>query len=163
MDVTIMNNKYFISHSTKDDEFVKELRKHLEILGIGTWVDSRELIAGDKLDPGIEKAIEEADAFFVVFSVNAFSSAWIKKEVELALKTQKKKGDTFRIIPLMLEKVEPSALKLYFKEEPVGIKIKTGPGCLNEAMQQILAALGKRRNYRKNWNRKLVSPGIPAL
>ena len=66
----------FISHATKDGGFVKELREALETHGIAVWVDSRELIGGNKLAPEIERAITEARQFIAVFSPNTINSPW---------------------------------------------------------------------------------------
>jgi len=140
----MMKKHIFISHSSKDDKFVKNLRKSLEIQKLETWADSRRLAGGDELEPKIKKVIEQARAFIVVLSQNAFNSPWILKEVNYALKMKKKKPDDYPVIPLLLEGVEPAALNLYFKNEPVGIKIQIGPGGISEAMPQILAALGER-------------------
>ena len=62
----------FISHATKDDAFVKELREALENHGIAVWVDSRELIGGNKLAPEIESAIAEARQFIAVLFAKRF-------------------------------------------------------------------------------------------
>jgi predicted RNA-binding protein with RPS1 domain len=48
----------FISHASKDDGFVKELREALEGQRPTVWVDSRDLRGGAKLALEIEKAIE---------------------------------------------------------------------------------------------------------
>jgi hypothetical protein len=48
----------FISHASKDDGFVKELREALEGQRLTVWVDSRDLRGGAKLALEIEKAIE---------------------------------------------------------------------------------------------------------
>jgi 3-phosphoshikimate 1-carboxyvinyltransferase len=37
----------FISHASKDDAFVRELRQKLEGLGLSVWVDSRNLRGAD--------------------------------------------------------------------------------------------------------------------
>ena len=50
--------KLFISHSSQDDAFVRELRAALELHGQGGWIDSRELRGGDPLWSEIKKAIE---------------------------------------------------------------------------------------------------------
>jgi tetratricopeptide (TPR) repeat protein len=133
----------FISHSTHDDLFVKNLRQNLQFQGLEVWVDSQKLRGGDKLEPQIKKAIEEAQAFILVFSLNTINSAWVRHEVNHALKVQKKK-EKYPVIPLMLEGVKPAALKSFFKKEPVDIKVNTGPGGIAEAMAQILAALEER-------------------
>ena len=68
----------FISHSSKDDAFVKDLREALENLGLSTWADSRELSGGDRLTPEIERNIENARQFIVIVSLNALNSTWFK-------------------------------------------------------------------------------------
>ena len=145
MEQTMKRNCIFISHSSKDDELVNALRKSLGIQGLETWVDSWRLAGGDDLEPKIKKAIEQAKAFIVVLSQNAFNSSWILKEVKYALALKKKRPEDFPVIPLMLEGIEPAALNLYFKKEPIGIKIQIGPGGIAEAMAQILVALGERK------------------
>jgi len=134
----------FISHATKDDAFVKKLREALESYGIVVWVDSRELIGGNKLAPEIESAIAEARQFIAVLSPNTINSPWVRKEIQKALETAKqRKDDGYRVIPLLLPGIEHSALGLWFDEEPVGIRIEIKAGGLGEAMPAILAALGE--------------------
>ena len=59
-------SKLFISHSSQDDGFVRELQQALGDLGQDVWIDSRELRGGDPLWPEIQKAIEDASAYAVV-------------------------------------------------------------------------------------------------
>lgn len=144
---TDMNNSHvFISHSTKDDAFVKVLRQALEALGIRAWVDSRELAGGSKLEPEVERAIEGARSFLAVLSPNAVNSSWVREEIQKALEVERGRKDAgYRVVPLMLPGIEPSALKLWFDEEPVGVRVEvTGAGGLAEALPAILSALGER-------------------
>jgi len=134
----------FISHSSKDDGFVKELRQYLEALQLEVWADSRKLAGGDVLEPEIKKAIADARAFILVLSPNTINSAWVLKETKAALIEKKNQGDAYRVIPLLLPGVEPAALGLYFQEEPVGVKVEFGPGGVVEALPAIMAALGER-------------------
>jgi tetratricopeptide (TPR) repeat protein len=128
----------FVSYCHEDRELVKNLGEGLERQGVGVWVDTRELRGGDRLEKEIKEAIEEARAVIVVLSHRTFNSSWVLDEVRYALEVKKK------IIPLLLEGVKPAALKLYFKEEAVAVKIEMGPGGLNEAMPHLLAALEER-------------------
>jgi tetratricopeptide (TPR) repeat protein len=135
----------FISHSSKDDGLVKELRAALETYGLSVWVDSRNLSGGAKLAPEIEKAIEEARQFIVVISTNTVNSPWVLKEVQKALEVEEtRKPEGYRVIPLLLPGIEPSALSLWFKEEPVGVRVRIEAGGLSEALPQIISALGER-------------------
>ncbi len=143
--MTIANSHVFISHSSKDDNFVRELRDALEGLGISTWVDSRELVGGSKLAPEIEGAIERSRQFVVVLSANTVDSPWVRKEIQKALEVERRhQGHSYRVIPLLLADVEPAALVSWFGEEPVGIRVEVKVGGLSEAMPQLLAALGER-------------------
>jgi hypothetical protein len=57
---------------------------------------------------------------------------------------QQRKDDGYRVIPLLLPGIEPSALPLWFDEEPVGVRVELKTGGVSEALPQILAALGER-------------------
>ncbi len=135
----------FISHASKDDEFVKQLRLALEGQGLTVWVDSRNLRGGHKLAPEIEKAIEEARQVIVVLSTHTVNSPWVRKEIAKALVVeQQRKDEGYQVIPLLLPGIEPSALPLWFDEEPVGVRVELKTGGVSEALPQILAALGER-------------------
>ena len=136
----------FISHTSKDNTFVKRLREELESLGIMTWVDSRELVGGLKLTPEIEEAIEGARQFVVVLSTNTINSPWVREEIRKALEVEKARRDEgYRVIPLLLPGVEPSALTLWFDEEPVAVPVSMEAGGISEVLPALLAALGERQ------------------
>jgi len=143
-------NQVFISHASKDDDFVSELRLALEGQGLTAWVDSRELIAGHKLAPEIERAIEGARQFVVVLSPNSIDSPWVRKEIETALEVEaRRKDDGYRVIALLLPGIEPQDLAKWFDEEPVGVRVEVKLGGVSEALPQILAALGERLPHDK--------------
>src|SRR3954453_9051436 len=126
----------FISHSSKDDGVVRELRQALEALGIQVWTDSEGLSGGDLLRPGIQKAIEDADYFLLVASFEAFNSEWVHWEIGIA-KAVKKTG--YKIIPLTRPDVKIPALRLLVGSEPVAIPLGEGPAAIADALPQILA------------------------
>ncbi len=138
-------NHIFISHATEDDEFVTELRRALEGQGLKVWVDSRNLVAGQKLDPEISRAIEAARQVLVVFSLNTVNSAWVRKEIQHAQAVEaRRKDDGYRVIPLLLEGVKPTALGNWFDQAPLAVPIPLKPGGLSESLSALLAALGER-------------------
>lgn len=135
----------FISHASKDDAFVQELREQLESHDIAVWVDSRKLRGGAKLAHEINEAIEQARQVIVVLSANTVNSPWVRKEIQKALEVEKQRKDEgYRVAPLLLPSIEPTALALWFDEEPVGVRVGIKVGELSEALPQILAALGER-------------------
>jgi hypothetical protein len=134
----------FISHASKDDDFVKELRTELEGHGVPVWVDSRNFRGGDKLAPEIAKAIEAAGSFLAVLSLHTVNSPWVRREIQKAIEIEKQHPGEYRVIPVMLPGIEPFALGLWFGEEPVGVKVELRTGGVSEAMPAVLAALGHR-------------------
>ena len=144
-----MTNHIFISHSTQDDPFVAELRQALGLRGLTVWVDSHNLRGGDQLAPEIERAIREARAFMVVVSQHSLNSGWVHDEVDCARRAQRKRSTDkfqFPIIPLLLPGMTPGALRSFFPRQatPLAVRINQGPGGLDEAMPDLLAALGER-------------------
>ena len=137
--------KLFISHSSQDDAFVRELRAALADHGQDGWIDSRELRGGDPLWRDIQRAIEGVSAYAVVVSSDALQSKWVGKELKHALKLQKKRGkEKFPVIPLALDGTKLGVLEEFFGEEPLYIPVSSDAGGVEAAMNAILVALGRR-------------------
>ncbi len=135
----------FISHSSLDDAFVRDLRVALADHGQPGWVDSRELRGGQPLWMEIQRAIGAASAFAVVVSPDALQSEWVGDELDHALKVQKKRGkDKYPVIPLLLNGAKLGVLKRFFGEEPVYMPVTGDASGVEAAMNAILVALGKR-------------------
>ena len=138
-------SQLFISHSSQDDAFVRELRAALADHGQAGWIDSRELRGGDPLWMEIQRAIEAASAFAVVISTDALQSKWVGKELRHALGLRDKRGkDKYPVIPLSLNGTKLGVLEEFFGEEPVYIPVTSDAGGVEAAMNAILVALGKR-------------------
>ena len=138
-------SKLFISHSSQDDGFVRELQQALGDLGQDVWVDSRELRGGDPLWVEIQKAIEEASAYAIVVSTDALQSKWVGKELRHALEVQKQRGtDKFRVFALLLDSTKLGVLEEFFDAEALYIAVSSAAGGVEAAIHPILVALGKR-------------------
>lgn len=128
----------FLSHATRDAAFVNALHQALDLQGANTWLDGRELLPGDLLLPEIEQAIANSEVFILVLSNHTFQSKWVKKELDLAKSLSK------RIVILLLDGQTTGSLSWLFDTEPLAISVSSAPGGLEQAMPQILAALGLR-------------------
>jgi tetratricopeptide (TPR) repeat protein len=112
----------FISHSSEDDDFVRDLQRALAEQNVDAWIDSRELRGGDALEPALRKAIKDRSALAVVVSTDSLQSAWVADELDYAIRLQKRRGkDKYPVIPITSE-----------------------PGGIEAALNAILVALGKR-------------------
>jgi tetratricopeptide (TPR) repeat protein len=135
----------FLSHSSADDGFVRELREALADLGQPVWIDSRQLRGGDPLESAIQAAIEASAGLAVLVSPAALQSEWVGKELVHGLKVQAERGrDVFPVIPLSLNGTRLGVLQALFKEEPTYIPVSSAPGGATAALDAILVALGQR-------------------
>jgi hypothetical protein len=130
----------FVSHSSKDDAFVRELQQTLADQSVKAWIDSRDLLPGGLLDPDIKQAIDEASAFAVVVSPDALQSKWVGKETRYALEVQKRRGrDRFPVIPLSLDGTRLGVIEVLFGTEPTYIAVSSGAASsLRERLNQLL-------------------------
>lgn len=137
--------RLFISHSSQDDAFVRDLRAALADHGQDGWIDSHELRGGDPLWSEIQKAIDDASAYAVVVSPDSLQSKWVGMELTHALAIQKQRGkDKFPVIPLSLNGTKLGVLEQFFGEEPIYIPVSSDAGGVEAALHAILVALGKR-------------------
>jgi hypothetical protein len=137
--------RLFISHSSKDDGFVRDLRAALADYGQDVWIDSRELRGGDPLWPEIQRGIEAASAYAVLVSAEALQSTWVGKELQHALSLRKERGkENDPVIPLSLDGTRLGVLETIFGEEPTYVSVSSGAGGVETAMDSILVALRLR-------------------
>jgi tetratricopeptide (TPR) repeat protein len=135
----------FISHASRDKGIVADLGKALGASGVDVWIDHRELEPGGALDPEIERALAEARAVVAVLGPHTINSTWVMKEIARALDLQKQRGSEYRVIPVMLPGLEPAGLRVWFGEEPVGLKISLQPGGVQRVLPDLLDGLGLSR------------------
>jgi hypothetical protein len=132
-----MAKSVFISHSSKDDAIVRDLRQALSDLGIETWADSERLSGGDPLAPVIREEIASADCFLVLVSRDSLESEWVEREIAHAESLRK------RVVPLTIAGVGGRSVRRLFSEELVRIPLDNGAGAIGGALPQILAAIGE--------------------
>lgn len=95
----------FLSHSSKDKDFVRELAERLKHFGVKVWLDEAEMNIGDSLTQKIGQAIDEADFVGVVLSRNSVNSDWVQRELQIAIEKELEKRKVV-VLPLLLEKVK---------------------------------------------------------
>lgn len=96
----------FLSHNSKDKPFVRKLASDLRSQGFYVWVDEAEIKLGDSLIEKIRDGLDRVEYVGVVLSNNSINSQWVKKEIDIAM-NQEIEDKKIKVLPLMLEKVEP--------------------------------------------------------
>jgi uncharacterized protein YjbI with pentapeptide repeats len=92
----------FLSHSSKDDAFVRKLHSALQERGVRCWFAQEDLPIGGKIRPTIDREIFRRDRFLIVLSGNSINSSWVEKEVETAFERTYKQKSAF-LIPLSID------------------------------------------------------------
>lgn len=98
--------KVFLCHSSQDKPIVRDLCKKLKAEGwIDPWLDEEKLLAGQKWDSAIQKAVKDTDVVIVFLSSNSVTKeGYVQKELHSALNSAEEKPDgTIFIIPLRLD------------------------------------------------------------
>jgi predicted nucleotide-binding protein len=75
----------FVSYARTDREPVRRIVDTLRKLGINTWVDSEQLVAGESWERSISNALRQAQALLVFISPAYAESQWVVREFEHAL------------------------------------------------------------------------------
>ena len=164
-----MNNNYiFISHGTKYNELLITLRKGIEDKGLKTRVASHEAASGDELNPDTKQAIEQADAFIAVVGPETINSPQVLNEIKYAHEVSGRKGDDYKVIPLLMAGIKSTELNKHFGDKPVGEQIQIGTGGINDTVSQISDVLNKSLSDKRESallagienSLKRLSPGI---
>ena len=92
--------RVFISHAWEDKPVALELSRLPHF--VQAWVDVRELLGGQDLDPTIIEAIEDSHVFVTLVSRVSMTKPYVNKELAWALEREAKKDRVF-ILPVMIE------------------------------------------------------------
>ncbi len=128
--------KVFVSHSSKDADFVKRLCGALEASQdptVDCWMSGMDLQAGERWTREISRQIKQCDRFVVVISNDSVQSEWVEKEIALAVKHGKP------ILPYFVDEVDlPEGFDVYLHtvQNIAGFRMGEADG-----FAQLLAAL----------------------
>jgi hypothetical protein len=111
----------FISHSSKDREWVELVRKRIEASGFHAYLAAYDLAGiGHELNSKIHEAIEASAAVVVVLTENAANSAIVREEIGFTL------GQGKLVVPLVTPGVaqSPAALGMLNGREYIPFDIE---------------------------------------
>lgn len=91
----------FLSHSSKDKPFIRQLAADLTNEGILVWLDEQQIKVGDSINNSINQGLAESDYFVIALSDDSVQSEWVKRELNSALidEIEEKK---VKVLPLKL-------------------------------------------------------------
>lgn len=101
----------FLSHSSGDKPFVRQLATDLTAAGVIVWVDEQRIKVGESIPEKISQGLAESDYFLLVISKTSVESEWVKKELNNALINEVQKR-AVHILPIKLDGSKiPEAIK----------------------------------------------------
>ncbi|PWU23639.1 hypothetical protein C5B42_02310 [Candidatus Cerribacteria bacterium 'Amazon FNV 2010 28 9'] len=131
--------RIFVSHSTGDNDFARQLVKTLRNAGVDVWYNGTLLAGGDQWMRAIHREIVERPVFILVVSPEATRNRWIKDEIDLAVSLSGK-DKTRIILPVEASPTRPDDIG---RLSPVLLsrRLVTGNN-LGEMLRNVLNELG---------------------
>lgn len=91
-DPLIQFNSCFISYSSKDEKFTKQLYTDLQGSGVRCWFSPEDMKIGDHIRHRLDDSIQLHDKLLLILSEASVRSQWIEQEVETALGKERNLG-----------------------------------------------------------------------
>lgn len=138
--------RIFLSYAREDNEKVTALYRKLSEAGFTPWMDTEDILPGEKWQISIRRAIQCADFFLVCLSARAiYKRSYLQKEIKEALDLwQEKLADDIYLIPVRLEKCKVPELLNEFQW--VNLYEKDGWVRLEKALRKGIERQGKMQN-----------------
>jgi hypothetical protein len=134
--------RVFISHSSKDKEFVHKLVVDLRRYGVELWLDEEQILVGESITEKIAEGLAECEDLIIVLSEHFLGSPWCKTELRTVLhkyiKTREK-----RILPLEIETLPDwvwSKFPLIFMEDIRRVDLRDA--VYQQHLYELLSAFG---------------------
>jgi hypothetical protein len=93
--------RVFLSHSSRDKEFVRELHRRLERDGVDCFFDTESIGWGENWVRALERALDECEQIVFVFSPEFCNSEWVELERTSSL-AEDPSGLKRKVRPLLL-------------------------------------------------------------
>lgn len=131
-------NKIFVSHSSKNESFIKKLKDYFPERDYLIWVSFDNIRPGENFDDAIIKNLKDCDCIIFILTKEALKSDYVNQEIGYALAFEKEIVpviENFDNLPGFLKRKR--ALKLYIRSP-------------KQTYLEILPKLPNRELYKRN-------------
>jgi len=125
----------FLSHSSRDKPFARQLAADLASNGVEVWLDEQRIRVGESIPEKVAQGLAESDYFLIVISKNSIESEWVKKELNSALVEEVRRRRT-HILPIKIDNVQVPTIIHDKKYADFSSSYKVGLADLVAAMQE---------------------------
>ena len=126
----------FLSHSSKDKPFVRQLAADLSANDVTVWLDEQMIRVGDSIVEKIGQGLATSDYFLIALSENSMGSEWVKRELNQAL-IHEIESRKVKVLPVKMSECEIPTLIKDKKFADFSVDYGTG-------LQELLEVLRKR-------------------
>ena len=135
----------FISYSSKDELFAKQLHESLQNKGVQCWFAPHDLPVGAKTWDAIDEAIRIRDKLLLILSEASISSDWVEDEVSKAYAEERDRNATM-LVPIRIDQSvmttpEPWARKLRDQRNIGDFRQWDNHDCYQTALDRLLRDL----------------------
>ncbi len=104
----VSNVNIFISYMEEDQLIANKMYNDLRTSGVNPWIDSNDLLPGEKWKTGINKAINDSSYFLALLSKNSISKkGYVQKQQKIALDVlDEYPDDSIFVIPVRIDNCE---------------------------------------------------------
>jgi len=95
----------FLSYHSNDALWVTKLKNALETNGLKVWLDSDQILPGDRFAEVLERGLQASRSVALIVSAGPLRSDWVKEEYYRALGLSNASGHSLRLIPVLIEPV----------------------------------------------------------
>jgi uncharacterized protein YjbI with pentapeptide repeats len=140
----------FISHSSKDEKFVRKLYGDLQAAGVRCWYALHDLEIGDRILDTVYGAIRKQEKLLLVLSNNSIASEWVRDEVEKGF-AEERDRDTTVLFPIQLDDTVTTTKMAWAEKIQIGRHIgdlrewKSAAGYKN-GLETLLKSLRRKGN-----------------
>ena len=113
--------------------------RELESIGVTTWRDDKDIIAGDSIPAEIGKGLERATHFGLLYTNTSKDRPWVRTEFETALMLRERGGKP-KIVPLLLDGLLPPTILGNIK----GIPFDDFKGAMDSLWRSLGVPAGSR-------------------
>ena len=125
----------FLSHSSKDKPFIRQLAADLTASGVSVWLDEQRIRVGDSIPDKIAQGLAGSDYFLIAMSHNSVGSEWVKKELNNALVNEVHRRKV-HILPLKLDDAPIPTIIADKKYADFSISYKSGLDDLRASLRE---------------------------
>lgn len=106
--------KIFLSHSSKDKQFVALLHGKLLSANVDVWLGEYEILIGDSIQEKISEGLDKSEFLLVVLSKAALKSDWVKRELETKIHEEIEKKKVV-VLPVMLDGITQDEIPAFLR------------------------------------------------